>query len=474
MLEHPVLDHGAAETETETPSRDQSPHVPVTTIAGRYELRGLIGRGGTAKVYRGWDRTLDRSVAVKVIPAEPDAQGAGRRAGEAKLLASQNHGSLVTLHDAVVTQDATYLVMELMEGGTLSDRIRTGPIPPLALAAVAGEVARALDHIHTRGIVHRDVKPANVLLAHTGVPLVAKLSDFGIAKLLESPGRTTGVLGTAQYVSPEQARGDHVGPPSDVYSLGITLIEALTGEPAFPGTATESVMARLIRDPDVPGFVGYEWRSLLTAMTARDPEGRPAAAAVARRAQDLLRADDTEQRLPVPGTEPLALSTMQLPGLEESASASGTQHLRPRLALIGALPLAALLVGVVLLGGAFGPPRADHAAGSSSSPAATSPVTPSTTSAPATASTPSRAPAAAAAAAAVIVTSSTPPAVHAAASSARATGTANSSGKAKATSRSATRSKSQSQSQSKSKSKTAKKHKSNGNGNGNGNGKKHG
>jgi hypothetical protein len=178
---------------------------------------------------------------------------------------------------------------------------------------MAATLAEGLHFIHDRGVVHRDVKPANVLLAPSpipGRPPVAKLSDFGIARLVESDRVTsTGTfVGTAQYLSPEQARGEPVGPPSDIYSLGLTLLEAVTGATSFPGSAIESATARLARDPVVPGSLGYGWKSLLTAMTNRNPAARPTALDVVLRAQALLAGDVEEGP-----TEPAGVATTPVP-----------------------------------------------------------------------------------------------------------------------------------------------------------------
>jgi hypothetical protein len=269
-------------------------------VADRYEVLEPVGRGGMAVVHRGWDHRLDRPVAVKVFRADSGAREVLRRRSETQLLASLHHASLVTLFDVVATDDeTTFLVMELVEGPTLRQWLQRGTVPLDVAAAMAGSLAEGLHFIHERGIVHRDVKPANVLLAASpipGRPPVAKLSDFGIARIVDSTRVTsTGTfVGTAQYLSPEQARGEHVGPPSDVYSLGLTLLEAVTGATPFPGSPIESATARLARDPAVPGSLGYGWKSLLTAMTQRNPAARPSALEVVLRAQALLHGDVEE------------------------------------------------------------------------------------------------------------------------------------------------------------------------------------
>jgi hypothetical protein len=282
-------------------------------VADRYEVQDPIGRGGMAVVHRGWDRRLDRPVAIKVFRADSGAREVSRRRSETRLLASLHHPSLVTLFDAVSAEDATYLVMELVEGPTLRQWLQRSVLSPDVAAVLAGSLAEGLHFIHERGVVHRDVKPANVLLAPSpipGRPPTAKLSDFGIARLVESDRVTsTGTfVGTAQYLSPEQARGEPVGPPSDVYSLGLLLLEAITGVTAFPGSPIESATARLARDPHVPGTLGYGWKSLLTGMTQRNPAARPTALDVVLRAQAMLQGEleeaPTEVDHPLPRTGP--------------------------------------------------------------------------------------------------------------------------------------------------------------------------
>ncbi|WP_235492367.1 serine/threonine-protein kinase [Leifsonia sp. Root112D2] len=256
-------------------------------IGDRYRIVGLIGRGGMASVYRADDGMLHRQVALKLLLADStDAAELGRQRVEIETLASLNHHALVTLFDAgTEATDAgerAFLVMEVVDGRNLRDAIAYG-LDATQIAHIGADVAEALHYVHGRGVVHRDVKPANILLATGGLPgrpVLAKLADFGIARLIDSSRLTsTGVvMGTASYLSPEQARGGEVGPATDVYSLGIVLLEALTGENPFPGTAVESASARLSREPHVPGALGHDWGSLLTAMTALDPDQRMSAA----------------------------------------------------------------------------------------------------------------------------------------------------------------------------------------------------
>lgn len=260
-----------------------------TTLGGRYRLDALIGRGGMASVYRGIDRSLGRSVAVKIFAAAAEGiDDTARRQSETALLASVEHHALVRLYDADYDHaiGREYLVMELVDGRDLRQSLRLGRMSPADAAGVAADLAEALHVIHERGIVHRDVKPANVLLSPAHLPgrrWNAKLADFGIARLIDDARLThTGAfVGTAGYLSPEQVSGNAPGTAADVYSLGLVLLEARTGQQAFPGPATESAAARLVRDPEIPDELGPEWVALLRAMTDRDPAARPLALDVA-------------------------------------------------------------------------------------------------------------------------------------------------------------------------------------------------
>jgi serine/threonine protein kinase len=257
-----------------------------------------------------------------------------RERAEIELLASLSHHALVTLFDASVDlsdgTERTFLVMELVDGPNLGTRIANGPIDLADIAAMAVDLANALHTVHDRGVVHRDVKPANVLLGPSALPdqeFDAKLADFGIAHLIDSTRITsTGtVVGTAAYLSPEQAQGAAIGAPSDIYSLGLVLLEALTRERAFAGSMVETLSARLVSDPDIPASLGYEWVSLLTAMTLREPDARPTALEVAIAARSLpnqvpsSRVVDDEPTLPV--------RTVDAPTLVMPTSV--TERLRP-------------------------------------------------------------------------------------------------------------------------------------------------
>jgi len=264
-----------------------------TIVGERYEIVSLLGTGGMASVYRAHDRSLGRDVALKLFSAP--GSSLQRETAEIRLLASLNHHALVTLFDARVDGGSrAFLVMELVEGPTLGERITGGPVFEADAAHLLVDLAEALHVVHERGIVHRDIKPANILLSASASPsreFRAKLSDFGIAYLVDSTRLTTPgtVIGTAAYISPEQARGTAPGPAGDIYSLGLVVLEALTAVRAFPGSMVESISARLVNDPAVPAALGTQWVALITGMTARDPADRPSALEVAELGRALER-----------------------------------------------------------------------------------------------------------------------------------------------------------------------------------------
>ncbi|WP_191966763.1 serine/threonine-protein kinase [Microbacterium testaceum] len=266
-------------------------------LGGRYILRERIGAGGMGRVFRARDEVLARDVAIKIFFADAtDEPEPIRRMSEARALAALDHPSLVTLYDARLTgDDHVYLVMELVNGPSLQRRIEEGPLSSAEVAGIVTDLAGALAVVHDAGIVHRDIKPSNVLLrpVRGGARAVeAVLADFGVARLIGATRLTTPgtVIGTAAYLAPEQVRGEAPRAESDVYALGLLAIEALTRlHPFGQGTLQETLLARLARQPEVPDDFGGEWQSLLTAMTAFDPDDRPTAASVVERAESLAR-----------------------------------------------------------------------------------------------------------------------------------------------------------------------------------------
>ena len=266
----------------------------------RYEVMRLLDHGGMADVFAARDRALDRTVAVKVVRGTtPDQRQRLER--EAILLARFEHPNLVRIFDAQHDGDEAYVVLEYVDGPTLAEVIRTGPMTPARVAVVGAEVADALAYIHERGVIHRDVKPSNVFVGSDGR---TRLSDFGIARHEDDTQLTQAgmVIGTGAYMAPEQAQAMDVGPSADVYALGLVLVECLTGRPAYTGTAAEAALARLTRDPDLTAAPAG-WRPLLSDMTAREAGLRPDATMCAARLRNLpsgQTGDGDTAVLPVP------------------------------------------------------------------------------------------------------------------------------------------------------------------------------
>ena len=226
-----------------------------TRLSGRYRLEARIAAGGMSTVYKAVDETLERTVAVKLMNREvaSDSDQLERFRREARAVAQLSHPHVVGVIDAGEDDGRPYIVFEYVEGETLKDLIRReGPLPVPEAVAYAIEIARALGAAHARHIIHRDVKPQNVLIDHEGS---AKVTDFGIARTLEEDGLTADgrVLGTTDYVSPEQALGHAVTGRSDLYSLGIVLYEMLTGDVPFHGDNQVAVAMKHVREeiPDV-------------------------------------------------------------------------------------------------------------------------------------------------------------------------------------------------------------------------------
>jgi eukaryotic-like serine/threonine-protein kinase len=256
----------------------------VSRLGDRFVLVRELGSGGVARVYLGRDELLDRPVAVKVLDGELDDPEIGplfRKEG--RTAARLSHPNTVRVYDAgedeVEGREVSYIVMEYVPGGDLKDLIdRTGPVPEAMLSRLGADVVAGLIHAHERGIIHRDVKPRNILLDGQGKP---KLADFGIARAFDSTHETHpgSYLGTAAYSSPEQLRGERITPKSDVYSFGATLYHAAVGRPPFSGNPIEIANQHVHQAPVPPrergARIGEGFEALILDCLAKDPARRP-------------------------------------------------------------------------------------------------------------------------------------------------------------------------------------------------------
>lgn len=329
-------------------------------LAGRYVLDKPIGRGGMGEVWRATDTVLGRQVAVKTIDLTrvPDESGAVRFEREARVTAGLNHPHVVTVHDTGVEGDTAYLVMELLPGPSLAERLRQGPFAVDDVVDVLRQVAGALQAAHARGLVHRDIKPANVVTADDGR---LRVLDFGITQLGDASTQqaltaTHTVMGTAEYLSPEQAMGGRVDGRADLYALGCLAFALLTGEPPFSGPTAVATMMMHTHDPvpdvralrpDTPAWLA----GLVSSLLAKDPADRPADAGAVLAAVDARRAPaaaattvlpaggaDRTQRLsstPLPPPPTTGLPTSGLPPREpERRRGSSTPWILALLALL--------------------------------------------------------------------------------------------------------------------------------------------
>ncbi|WP_182875935.1 serine/threonine-protein kinase [Microbispora sp. H10670] len=279
-------------------------------LADRYELRVRIGRGTMGTVWRAYDRSLDREIAVKEIRQDPALSPRQRQElrermlREGRMAARVSHPSVATIHDVILADGIPWIVMELVEGRSLEQVVdEEGPLPPRLVAEIGCDLLSALRAAHAQRILHRDVKPANVLLTETGRVV---LTDFGIAKALGDTALTqTGmVIGSPGYTAPERARGDHTGPESDLWSLGATLYFAVEGRPAYErATVGETLAALMTESADPPAQAG-PLRPVLEGLLEKDHRAR----LTPERAAAMLRmiADTPTGASPAPAPAPPA------------------------------------------------------------------------------------------------------------------------------------------------------------------------
>ncbi|WP_037641351.1 serine/threonine-protein kinase [Streptomyces bicolor] len=296
-------------------------------IAGRYRLSESIGRGGMGEVWRAYDETLARHVAVKLLlPQDSDPTATSRFRLEAQTAARIDHPNVVAVRDFGEHDNRLYLVMELVEGDSLARTLaRSGALPAERVARIAAQAAAGLAAAHRQGIVHRDIKPGNLLLDADGT---LKIGDFGIARFLDDPGAaltaTGQIVGTSLYLAPERALGQPAGPPSDVYALGCVLYQLLTGRPPFHAdTAVAILHKHLDAAPVPPRELGVPdlppaFESYLLGLLAKDPEHRP----TAQQAADWFTGGAWQGR---PEPLPDAASPSR-PSTVASASAAGSQQ----------------------------------------------------------------------------------------------------------------------------------------------------
>lgn len=255
---------------------------------GRYEILDEVGQGAMGTVYRARDPLIERTVAIKTVSIsllqQEGADAESRFLREAQSAGRLSHPNIVTIYDVGEADGLAYIAMEYLPGATLRDIMNKGPMPLDLVLDTATQMAEALAFAHEHGVIHRDIKPTNVVV--TGQRGRVKLTDFGIAHLLNSDHTQTGqMLGSPRYMSPEQAMGREIDGHSDIFSLGAVLYEMLTGQYAFDGDSLPTIVYRVINEPPIPVVslrprIPVEWTNLLVRMLDKNPQARPDARAL--------------------------------------------------------------------------------------------------------------------------------------------------------------------------------------------------
>jgi serine/threonine-protein kinase len=327
------------------------------TIAERYELEEVVGQGGMSTVYKAHDSLLERNVALKVLHQQynEDEDFVERFKREARSVAQLQHPNIVTVIDRGEEDGRQYIVFEFIDGENLKELVvRKGRLDVRDALEIAHEIAQALAFAHENGLIHRDVKPQNVLLNGDGR---AKVTDFGIARSLDvehGVTQTGTILGTSNYIAPEQATGQPVDAHTDVYSLGIVLYEMLTGELPFPGESFVAIAMKHIQEPspnvlDVRGDVPLRVASMVDRALEKDPEHRfPTMYAFAAEIEASLAELDRDEDGAV---------TMVVPAAQRLRPQKHRKSVSPfplLIGLVGALAIAAVIVGLLTLRGGGG------------------------------------------------------------------------------------------------------------------------
>jgi eukaryotic-like serine/threonine-protein kinase len=321
-----------------------------TLADGRYRLERELGRGAMATVFLARDEELGRPVAVKLLEESAAADESLRRrfTREAQLAAGLSHPNVVQVFDVGEADGRPFIVMECVEGPTLAERLAAeGPLPPPEVAAIGRQVCAGLERAHAAGLVHRDLKPGNLIQGRDGT---VKIADFGIAYAAEATSLTEAgtILGTASYLAPEQAEGEAVTEASDIYALGAVLYELLSGRPpyAFESLADVATRSRLSSPPPLPGIAAHLEGVVLLCLEP-NPADRPGSAAELRRALELDEAVRPDERATV----------VMRPGRRRAGRTSARSWVTPLL-LLGALVALGVGLGLATLGGGDEPPPA--------------------------------------------------------------------------------------------------------------------
>ncbi len=343
--------------------------VEVDLLADRYEVGRMLGQGGMAQVFEGHDRLLDRRVAIKILKTRfaHDAEFLARFKREARAAASLAHAGIVAVYDSGEDGDRQFIVMEYAEGRTLADILKIeGALAPDDAVEIASEMCAALAHAHARGLIHRDVKPANTNITPDGS---VKVMDFGIARAVEDATMittTAGIIGTPRYMSPEQVDGRPLDPRSDLYALGVCLYECLTGVVPFDGTSAIMIAARHLNEPPRPlREVRPDVPASLDAVTMKALEKDPADRY--QTAEEFaLALDDLSSQETVPLAVPVAAAdTVPMPEPEPEPERPPAS--RGRMAAFAALLVVLAVAGFALARWGLGRDPADTAPDESAS-----------------------------------------------------------------------------------------------------------